>query len=126
MLDLDFSGCLWPLPRWDPCADFILVVHRKFGLVAILVFYGHMLASLNNLIFDEAKHHWINQTELGSLTIVSSAYMLLSMAIWDRRISDHQDCAIRCFLYSIEGAGKIRQVAYIQSLASPFIPSLFS
>ena len=123
-------GILWLLvafAQMGPLRRLSLVVHRKFGLVAILVFCGHMLASLNNLIFDEAKHHWINRTELGSLTFVSTAYMLLSMkAIWNGRISDHQDYAVRCFLYSIEGAGTIRQVAYIQSLASPFVPSLVS
>lgn len=123
-------GLLWLLVAFvqmGPLRRLSLAMHRKFGLVAILVFCGHMLAAINNLIFDEAKHHWINRTGLGSLTFLSTAYMLLSMkAIWEGRISEHQDYAIRCFLYSIEGAGTIRQVAYMQWIASPYVPSLFS
>lgn len=123
-------GLFWLLVAFVqmvPLRRLSLAMHRNFGLVAILVFCGHMLASLNILIFDEAKHHWINRAELGGLTFISTAYMLLSMkAIWEGRISEHQDYAIRCFLYSIEGAGTIRQVAHMQLFASPYVPSLFS
>ena len=128
--------CIWssrilcpPLAAYwlPPILKFSLIIHRKFGYVSVAVFISHMLASINNLIFNEAEHHWLNRAGLGSLTIVSTAYMILSIkAVKQGDIPGHTDYAIRSFLYSIEGAGTIRQVAYLQWLASPYVPSLLA
>ena len=104
-----------------------LSLHQKFGYFAILTFFAHMGAALNNLIFDEAKHHMINRVGLGSLVFLSTTWMLLSIkAAMDRDIPKHKDYIIRCFLYSIEGAGTIRTIAYLQYIFSPFVPEIFA
>ena len=125
-----FFAVLWLLTgflQMGPILRFSLIIHRKFGYVSVAVFISHMLASINNLIFNEAEHHWLNRAGLGSLTIVSTAYMILSIkAVKQGDIPAHTDYAIRSFLYSIEGAGTIRQVAYLQWLASPYVPSLLA
>ena len=125
-----FFGLLWVVAgflQMVPVRRFSLYLHRMFGLVVVAVFLGHMLSALNNLVFDEARHHWAARAQLGSITLVSSAYMVLSLrAVRNGKISEHQDFAIRSFLYSIEGAGTIRQVAYMQSVASPYLPALLS
>ena len=125
-----FFGLLWLLfafLQMVPIRKINLAMHGKFGYITIAVFLGHMLAALNNLIFDEAKHSAVNRIGLGSLTFVSSTYMVLSiLAAKNHDIPTHTDYAIRCFLYSIEGAGTIRQVAYMQWLLAPYVPSIFA
>ena len=46
----------------------------------------------------------------GGITVISIVNMVLSIKAARRRdIPAHTDHAMRCFLYSIEGAGTIRQ-----------------
>ena len=83
--------------------------------------------ALNILIFDEAKHHWINRTLLGSNLLLSSGHLIMSiLSVRAGNILKHKDHAIKCFLYSIEGAGTIRTVAFIQEIVAPYVPHVFT
>merc|ERR1712190_673015 len=66
---------------------------------------------------DIAQHRVFTKVMLASVVTISSTYFV--QAIKFARAKKHQlhtDCMVRCFLYSIEGAGTIRTVGWFMWL----------
>ena len=123
-------GIMWIVVAYlqmVPIRNYSLIAHKYFGYFSLLVFVLHMDASINNLVFDEAKHHIVNRIGLGALTFLSSTYMYMSIkAAINHDIQSHTKYAFRAFVYSIEGAGTIRTVAYLQWLFRPYFPEVMT
>jgi len=101
-------------------------VHRKFGYLALFALLGHILASLNNLYVDEAKHQSLSKMMLLSPIFLTVTFFARSfVCIMRRDLSNHVDSAILGFLYSIEGAGQIREVSQWQLLLKPWVGEQF-
>ena len=114
-----FCGLLWILTAWVQ-VYFLKnsqVWHKMFGKVAILSFILHMMASLNNLYFDYMKHRLLPRLLLLMICMNSMICMVTAIIRVRRKdITGHKDAMMRCFIYSIEGAGTIRWIANIQEL----------
>lgn len=111
-------GLLWILAAYlHVCCSHQLrnfISKRMLAYFACLAFVLHMVCSLRTLILDPMQHHVLPWTLLLSNVTVSTAYFLLgTWAASKRHVSAHKDAMIKCFLYSIEGAGTIRTVGSI-------------
>ena len=94
-----------------------VVSKRKLASFASLAFLLHMACSVRALILDPMHHHALPWTMLLSNLTVSTAYFVLGIwAVTKREMSAHKDAMMKCFLYSIEGAGTIRTVGAILHL----------
>ena len=112
-------GCL----QIGPVRRHSLSWHRNFGYFALATFICHLGASINNLIYDHLKHHYLNRVGLGSVTTLSATYMVLAFAAARRHnFQHHSDLAFRAFIYSIEGSGSIRTVYSLNALLRPISP----
>jgi len=124
-----FFGMLWLLCAYLQMGPIVYRSkkwHRVFGSFALAAFMGHIFASLNNLLVDEAKHHPFAKMMLLSPVVMSVTYFTRSMMfIKNGDKENHIDNAIIGFLYSIEGAGQIREVALWQLVLKPWIPEQF-
>ena len=123
-----FFALLWLFSSYlqmGPIRTLSVALHRAFGYIALTSFLCHMLAAINSLVFDEAKHQPISKVALGSIAFMSMTYMILAIkAAKKHDTRAHVDYAIRSYLYSIEGAGTIRTVAYLQALLSHWLPDI--
>ena len=113
-----FSGLLWILTAWVQMS--LLKTskrwHRIFGMFAIVSFVMHMAGSLNNLYFDYMKHTPLPKWLLAMACMDSIVSMVAAMMHAKRKnFAGHRDAMIRCFIYSIEGAGTIRTVGTLQA-----------
>ena len=113
-----FGGLFWLLTAWIQMS--LLKTskkwHRTFGFVAIAAFILHMFAALNNLYFNYMRHTPLPRLMLGLTTVDSIICMVTAMIRVRRKdYQGHRDAMLRCFLYSIEGAGTIRTVATLQA-----------
>lgn len=100
--------------------------HRRFGYFALMAFIGHMAGCLNNLFVDEAQHQTVAKMMLLSPVFLSITYFIRSfVSIKQKDIESHKDTAFLGFLYSIEGAGAIREVAQWQIWLKPYIAEVF-
>ena len=113
-----FSGLLWILTAWVQMS--LLKTskrwHRIFGMFAIVTFGMHMAGSLNNLYFDYMKHTPLPKLLLAMACMDSIVSMVAAMMHAKRKnFAGHRDAMIRCFIYSIEGAGTIRTVGTLQA-----------
>jgi hypothetical protein len=124
-----FFGLLWLISAYlqmGPIQVRSKALHRKFGYFASFALIGHILASLNNLYMDEAKHQPMAKMMLLSPVFLTITYFARSaVAIKNRDISGHTDNAILGFLYSIEGAGAIREVSQWQLWLKPWLREPF-
>jgi len=113
-----FAGLLWLSTGWVQMSllKTSKAWHRMFGIVAISSFSLHMVASLNNLYFNYMKHTPLPRLLL-LMACVDSILCMTTAIIRARRkdYTGHRDAMIRCFVYSIEGAGTIRTVATVQA-----------
>eukprot|EP00092_Neocalanus_flemingeri_P014056 GFUD01015164.1.p1 GENE.GFUD01015164.1~~GFUD01015164.1.p1 ORF type:complete len:369 (+),score=18.85 GFUD01015164.1:63-1109(+) len=114
-----FGGLFWILTAWVQI--YFLknskAWHRAFGVVAILSFVLHMLASIYNLYFDYMKHRPLPRLMLFMICMDSIICMVTSIVRAMRKdITGHRDAMMRCFIYSIEGSGTIRWIANLQEL----------
>eukprot|EP00493_Phyllostaurus_siculus_P023460 UN23796 len=125
-----FCGLLWLVVSYVQMVHvprLRILSHRKFGYFAMLTFCCHVCAGLNALWFDEAKHHPIIKIMLLSPMIGSARHMVSSIMYAKRRdIKRHTDSAVMGFLLSIEGAGTIRTVAYIQGMFAAYLPDFLN
>lgn len=116
-----FFGMLWIIAayvqmvhvkRWGGAS-----LHRKSGYITALAFLAHMTFSVNILCQDIMKNSMMVKVMLASVVTISSTYFFQAMKFAvAKRIQLHTDCMVRCFLYSIEGAGTIRTVGWIMWL----------
>lgn len=111
-------GLLWILGAYlHVCCSHQLrnvVSKRMLSYFACLAFILHMVCSLRTLILDPMQHHVLPWTILLSNLTVSTAYFVLgAWAASQHDMSAHKDAMMKCFLYSIEGAGTIRTVGLI-------------
>lgn len=125
-----FFGLLWicvAFAQIVPIQSFSLARHRQFGIFALLSFVGHMSASINNVISDEAEHHPMSKMMLLSSVCLSIVHMARSIfQITKRDVTGHKDNAVLAFLFSIEGAGTIRTVQHIQLFFKIVLPPVFA
>merc|ERR1712079_542342 len=99
-----------------------LSLHRRFGHFATLIFACHICASLNNIVFDEAKHVPISKILLMTPVVQGTVCMVHAIERVIHHDNDgHKDYAFLAFLFSIEGAGTIRTVAHVQSMFAKFL-----
>jgi hypothetical protein len=113
-----FCGMLWlvaayvqmvHVKRWGGAS-----LHRKCGYIVSLAFLGHMTGSLNILYQDITKNPIVVKLMLLSVVVTSATYFFQAMKhAFNKEIQLHTDSMVRCFLYSIEGAGTIRTVGWI-------------
>jgi len=111
-----FFGLLWLLVAFIQMGPLTknIKLHRTFGYVIQFAFWGHLIASVSLLILDTQQHHWLPIFLLMSPVIRGSFCMI--MGVHKARtgcLEQHGDYMFRCFIYSIEGAGTIRTVAYL-------------
>merc|ERR1711948_180815 len=91
--------------------------HCKAGYVTSLAFLAHMTFALNVLCQDIVKNPMMVKLMLASVVTISSTYFFQAMKFaLAKQTQLHTDCMVRCFLYSIEGAGTIRTVGWIMWL----------
>ena len=113
-----FFGLMWLV------AAYLHICHRRrfqskfskraLGMFALVAFLGHQTCSLRCLIINPMNQHVLNWLMLMSNCSVSTGYFLLGMyALVKKDQNAHKDAMMRCFLYSIEGAGTIRTVGSI-------------
>lgn len=116
-----FYACLWVLLAFlqmVPVRKMSVKLHGYFGYLALGSFAMHVWAAYNNLYFDDGQHVLANRVFLGGVNVLTTFYMILSIkAARERDKSGHADYAMMCFLYSIEGAGTIRQVKNLAAYA---------
>lgn len=113
-----FSGLFWLLTAWVQMSllKTSKTLHRMFGVVAIISFSMHMVASLYNLYFDYMKHRPLPRLLLAMACMDSIICMVTAITQARRKdLAGHRDAMIRCFIYSIEGAGTIRTIASLQA-----------
>ncbi len=88
--------------------------HKVFGYIIQLSFLGHLGAAMSLLFVDTQQHHWLVKFMLMSPVLYSSTYMARGIASIRRGdVAEHIDHMVRCFVYSIEGAGTIRTVSHL-------------
>ena len=114
------AGLLWLLAGWIQMSSLKTskAWHRTFGVFAIFTFILHMMASMNNLYFNSMKHSPLPRLHLFMIVIDSIVCMIIAMIRARKKdYAGHRDAMVRCFVYSIEGAGTIRTVAHFQAFA---------
>jgi len=87
---------------------------RLLSYIACLAFVLHISCALRTLILDPMQHHVLPWTMLFSNVTLSAAYYVVgTWAAKRQNVAAHKDAMMKCFLYSIEGAGTIRTVGAI-------------
>ena len=119
------AGILWMVTAW---VNIYLLqdnkaLHRKFGAATILAFCLHTIAALRNLHFNIARNSLLPRLFLVGSLIDSTISIIIAMNRAKRRdIQGHRDAMVQGFIYSLEGAGTIRTVGYLQ-IAQGFGPT---
>ena len=110
-------GLLWVLTAW--VSMYILqddrALHRKFSVVPIIFFCFHSLAALSNLYHNIAKNSLLPRLFL-IRSIIDCVILMVTAIIRVKKkdVQGHKNAMIQCFIYSIEGAGTIRTVKFLQ------------
>jgi len=116
-----FFGLIWLI------AAYMHICHRRrfqsktgkraLGMFTVLAFLGHQICSFRCLIINPMNQHVLPWMMLLTNVTVATGYFILGMyALVKKDIKAHKAAMMRCFLYSIEGAGTIRTVGAIMHL----------